>query len=80
MVPVSIICEDCGETAKVRGYGRVEYDWDNTESGTMQLTVKLIRLTVDCPCCGVKVQDHRPTTDAAGTDTQGAHTPPRRPR
>ena len=29
MLPQSVICEECGEKALVRGSGRVEFDWDN---------------------------------------------------
>jgi hypothetical protein len=62
MVPKAIACEDCGRIATVRGYGRVEYEWPKT-SNTGQVaaipTINSIRLTVDCPVCGVKMQDFR---------------------
>jgi hypothetical protein len=60
VIPLTIVCEDCGSTAKVRGYGRVEYDWGEDQSRPTQVEIKSIRLTVDCPTCGVKPQDFHP--------------------
>ena len=70
MLPRSIPCEECGKNAPVRGYGRVEYDWNvdgrnvggtNTGSNeTTALTIRAVRLTIDCPHCGLRVQEHRP--------------------
>lgn len=59
MLPQSIICEDCGAIAKVRGYGRVEYT-PPADQNLPTVEFKLIRLTVDCPQCGVKVQEYHP--------------------
>jgi hypothetical protein len=60
VIPVTVQCEDCGSTAKVRGYGRVEYDWGDAPNLITQVEIKSIRLTVDCPTCGVKPQDFHP--------------------
>lgn len=64
MLPRSIPCEECGNTALVRGYGRVEYDWNDGGDDTNPLTIRSVRLTIDCPNCGLQTQDHYP----AGTD------------
>ena len=64
MLPRKVACDECDKTAVVRGYGRVEYDWDQTEPVATLPKIKVIRLTVDCPTCGVRVQDHR----VAGSD------------
>jgi hypothetical protein len=60
MLPRTISCEECGRTAVVRGYGRVEYDWEPSGSVATTPQIKQIRLTIDCPRCGVIVQEHRP--------------------
>jgi len=60
MLPATIACEDCGSSAKVRGYGRVEYQWQGDGDGLTELHVSSIRLTIDCPICGVTIQDHHP--------------------
>lgn len=60
MLPRAVTCEECGERAEVRGYGRVEYAWDRSDGGTTTLQIKAVRLTIDCPSCGVCVQEHRP--------------------
>jgi hypothetical protein len=65
MLPRSIVCEECGETALVRGYGRVEYAWDRAEDGSTILEIRSVRLTVDCPACGVCVQEFVPRRDLA---------------
>ncbi len=59
MLPRMISCEDCGESAHVRGYGRVEYSWRTPAEAEF----KTIRLTIDCPRCGVKVQEHHPARE-----------------
>jgi hypothetical protein len=63
MVPENVYCEDCGEIAGVRGYGRIEYDWPKTSVGgqvPVSPVISSIRLTIDCPHCGVKTQDFWP--------------------
>ncbi len=63
MVPKAICCDDCGETAVVRSSGRIEYDWPNTTTvGSIATipTISSIRLTIDCPNCGVKQQEFHP--------------------
>ncbi len=65
MLPRSVPCEDCGETACVRAYGRVEYDWgeEGPEAGKIATMphITMVRLTIDCPKCGVKTQEFRPS-------------------
>src|SRR5690349_2016543 len=63
MLPRSVNCHDCGEIASVRGYGRIEYDWpETTPQGPETATpiITYVRLTIDCPRCGVKPQDFYP--------------------
>lgn len=60
MIPRTIYCEECGEEAVVRGYGRVEYDWNQDSDAAATVQIKAVRLTIDCPRCGVRVQEHRP--------------------
>jgi hypothetical protein len=60
MLPQSVSCDECGESAIVRGYGRVEYDWEPDGRVATKPKIKIIRLTIDCPTCGVRVQEHRP--------------------
>jgi transcription elongation factor Elf1 len=60
MLPQIVSCEECGESATVRGYGRVEYKWDQTSHAATTLQIKMARLTIDCPRCGVRVQEHFP--------------------
>ena len=65
MFPHHVSCEECNESATVRGYGRLEYDWPDTgqpasDNSTVVPTIRSVRLTVDCPHCGVRVQDHYP--------------------
>jgi DNA-directed RNA polymerase subunit RPC12/RpoP len=64
MLPRTIACEDCGEKAFVRAYGRIEYDWgpacaEDDQVATQPL-IKCVRLTIDCPHCGVKTQEFHP--------------------
>jgi hypothetical protein len=69
MFPRAVACEDCGERAYVRAYGRIEYDrWqgiDDVASGQIATLPKIIavQLTIDCPRCGVRTQNHRPDED-----------------
>jgi hypothetical protein len=70
MFPRIVNCEDCGQIASVRGYGRIEYRWPerpNVGRESSTPTIDCIRLTVDCPTCGVKTQDFYPKkySDAA---------------
>jgi hypothetical protein len=75
MLPQWVSCEECGEKSVVRGYGRVEFDWGTSSEdgpGGRHTTPHLrsIRLTIDCPHCGVNVQDYYPDgrpTSRAGT-------------
>jgi hypothetical protein len=60
MLPHVVSCEECGESATVRGYGRVEYKWDQTSHVATTLHIKMVRLTIDCPRCRVRVQEHHP--------------------
>jgi hypothetical protein len=74
MLPQQITCDECHATARIRGCGRIEYDWpsDNeldARDPTQPPVIRSARLTVDCPTCGVRVQDHypngRPAADPA---------------
>jgi hypothetical protein len=62
MVPKTVLCDECGQAALVRSYGRIEYDWPKTTAdgqvATMP-TINSIRVTVDCPLCGVKQLEFR---------------------
>ena len=72
MLPRSVICEDCGQIATVRGYGRIEYDWPETTttgSETTTPTITCVRLTIDCPCCGVKPQEFFPTESSQAVES-----------
>jgi hypothetical protein len=60
MLPNEVSCEVCGRKAKVRGIGRVEYAWKRT-GGTDEVDIRSARLTVDCPTCGVQVQEFHPS-------------------
>jgi len=60
MIPETVRCEECGKTAVVRGYGRLVYDWDAAGRGPATIKIKCVRLTVDCPKCGVHAQEHWP--------------------
>jgi hypothetical protein len=64
MLPRTVFCEECGEKANVRGYGRVEYDWREDGHVASTVQIKAVRLTIDCPICGVRVQEHRPNSRA----------------
>ena len=51
----------------VRGYGRIEYRWPEptkmgheTTKPAISPTIDCIRLTIDCPRCGVKSQEFFP--------------------
>jgi hypothetical protein len=84
VLPRTVICQDCGQIASVRGYGRIEYDWPKTTASgpkTTTPTLTCVRLTVDCPLCGVKSQEFFPeesssaapqtTTSATGREATG---------
>jgi len=63
MFPRSVKCDDCGQIATVRGYGRIEYRWPettNTGPEPTTPTIDCVRLTIDCPRCGVKSQEFFP--------------------
>jgi hypothetical protein len=63
MFPRNVQCEDCGQISVVRGYGRIEYDWPETTTGGQEATtptINYVRLTIDCPHCGVKSQEFFP--------------------
>jgi hypothetical protein len=69
MFPRNVKCQDCGQIAWVRGYGRIEYDWPettNTGHESTIPTINCVRLTIDCPHCGVKPQEFFPHGYSAG--------------
>src|SRR5689334_22498386 len=73
MLPRSVNCHDCGQIASVRGYGRIEYDWPKSTppgSETTTPTINYVRLTIDCPCCGVKPQDFYPNGSVAAQSSR----------
>jgi hypothetical protein len=74
VIPQTVKCDDCSSTAKVRGYGRIEYQWNDDNTSASQVVMKSIRLTIDCPLCGVKPQDHHP----AATRSASRSTPRQR--
>ena len=66
-LPISVNCEDCRTPSLVRACGRIEYDWPKTTTparGATIPTLNFARLTIDCPKCGVKVQDFSPLSSA----------------
>jgi hypothetical protein len=80
MLPRSVICEDCGQIATVRGYGRIEYDWPETTTRGPKPTIPTItsvRLTIDCPCCGVKSQEFLPDEPPPATQSSTPSAPSR---
>jgi len=62
MLPQAVVCEECGKTAEVRSYGRLEYDFDGDNNSPTALKLQTVRLTIDCPQCGVRNQDHAPAS------------------
>jgi hypothetical protein len=60
MLPRTVFCEQCAQPAMVRGYGRVEYDWAKAGTQPGNIEIHSVRLTVDCPRCGVRTQDYHP--------------------
>ena len=60
MLANSISCEICGQTAAVRGYGRVVYDGGSPGQVVVEPKIHAVHLTIDCPNCGVLVQIHYP--------------------
>jgi hypothetical protein len=71
MLPRTIACDDCGQKALVRAYGRVEYDWRQDGPDGQIATepvINSVRLTIDCPRCGVKTQEFHPAADANLTE------------
>jgi DNA-directed RNA polymerase subunit RPC12/RpoP len=65
VIPKNIQCEDCGRQTKVRGYGRIVYDWTDDRHEPATLNVKMVHLTVDCPRCGVRIQQYYPAEQHA---------------
>jgi transcription elongation factor Elf1 len=60
MLPKSVSCDQCNEQATVRSYGRIEFDWPAADDPTATPKIRSVRLTVDCPHCGLRDQDHNP--------------------
>lgn len=67
MLPKSVPCEQCSQPGTVRGYGRIEYDWPDGDDLPAAPTIRSVRLTVDCPHCGLGVQDHYPNGQPVGS-------------
>jgi hypothetical protein len=60
MMPEKLTCEECGRKSKARGYGRVEYAWPTIGNRRGNVEITMIRVTIDCPHCGIRTQDHYP--------------------
>lgn len=60
MLPKFVSCDQCDQKATVRGYGRIEFDWPDADDPTAIPKIRSVRLSVDCPHCGLGVQDHYP--------------------
>ena len=77
MLPQSIACDECGKLAYVRGYGRIVYDWDAADD---VLKLRSARLTIECPSCGLRVQDHflpgQPAASSPGHPSEALLRPP----
>ena len=65
MLPRNVGCETCGEAAIVRAYGHVEYE-PREQAAEVLLAqsvttpeTRSVRLTIDCPRCGIKSQDYK---------------------
>ena len=78
MLPESVQCEDCRKTAKVRGYGRLEYRLNHDDHSSTVVELETIRLTIDCPICGVKAQDYAPACGLIQERRKHAERPRRR--
>lgn len=60
MLPRTITCENCGEKAYTRAYGRVVYASGGPGQIVVEPEIETINLTIDCPRCGVFVQVYHP--------------------
>jgi hypothetical protein len=72
MLPKTVHCEQCDQKAKVCGYGRVEYDWPESDDPAATPEIRCVRLIVDCPHCGLFDQDHFPNGPRAATRPAGS--------
>jgi DNA-directed RNA polymerase subunit RPC12/RpoP len=70
MLPRTIACENCGERASVRGYGRVVYASGGPGQIVVEPEIERVHLTIDCPKCGVFVQVYHPKPGEL-VDTKG---------
>jgi hypothetical protein len=68
MLPRTVVCENCGQKAYVRAYGRVVYDAAGPSQIVSEPEIESINLTIDCPECGVLVQVYYPATSAELVD------------
>jgi hypothetical protein len=63
MFPRNVQCDDCGQVACVCRFGRIEYDWPQAANPGRETTIpriNCVRLTIECPHCGMKSQDFFP--------------------
>jgi hypothetical protein len=52
MWPQSVECTKCGESARVRAYGHIDYE----RQPELSREPSRVQLTIDCPRCGVRAQ------------------------
>jgi hypothetical protein len=70
MIPEVIECEECGVYSVVRGYGRMTFTWEKYFDGSILPELQTIRLTIDCPRCGVRAQEYAPAIDRCQTEQE----------
>ena len=52
MVPHSVECDQCGDIARVKGYGPISADDVRSVTIRNQSDQKIVELIIDCPNCG----------------------------
>src|SRR5215207_3038467 len=80
MFPRTVKCEDCGKIASVCGYGQIAYRWPETTNMGHESTIPTIdrvRLTIDCPGCGVKSQEFFPGAPSPAAQSSATSRPSR---
>ena len=75
MLPRTIACADCGETAAVRAYSHVRFVTLAQRLAGPETPIASVQLTVDCPRCGMKAQPystHDPSCELSMPNRTGA--------